>query len=137
MSDIYCVPPPPPKEFALYSNMMRCDFSTTAIDVLFSNDSSAAAEEFYSSLRSIHGIRRTSLIFPSVGRTRLSVMAPTDSFNRTYRFATNTLTDAAGYDFKYLPCSCMIVSLLYLLYTSDANRPGRIVYYTSFPLSSQ
>lgn len=103
----------------------------------FSNDSSAAAEEFYSSFWSIHRIQRTSHIFPSVGCSCLSAMAPTDSFNRTYRFATNTLTDAAGYDIKYLPSSCMIVSVMYLLNISDASQPGRIAYYTSFPLLSQ
>jgi hypothetical protein len=115
-------------EVRLFDKYDRCPF----LKLLF-----AAAEEFYSWLQSIHGIRRTSHIFPSVGRTCLSVVAPTDSFNRTYRFTTNTLTDATGYDIKYLPSSCMIVSVIYLLHTSDANQPGRIVYYTNFPLLSQ
>jgi hypothetical protein len=115
-------------EVRLFNNSDRCPFS---------NYSSATAEELYSSLWSIHGIRRTSHIFPSVGRTCLSVMAPTDSFNRTYRFATNMPTDAAGYDIKYLPSPCLIVSVIYLLYTPDGNQPGRIVYYTNFPLLSQ
>ena len=65
------------------------------------NHSSAAAEGFYSSLQSIHGIRRTSYNFPSVACIGLREVASANSFNRTYRFAANTHTDAAGYDIKY------------------------------------
>ena len=64
--------------------------------------SSAAAEGFYSSLQSIHGIRRTSYNFPSVACIGLREVASANSFNRTYRFAANTHIDAAGYDIKYL-----------------------------------
>ena len=115
-------------EVRLSDNCDRCRFS---------NYSSAVAKEFYAPLQSIRGIRRTSHIFPSVGRTCLSVVAPTDLFHRTYRFAGNMPTDATGYDIKYLPLSFMIVSVIYLLHTSDANRPGRIVYYTKTPPLSQ
>ena len=82
-------------EVRLFDNCDKCPFS---------NYSSAIAEEFYASFQSIHEIRRTSHFLPSVGCTCLSVVAPTDLFNRTYRFATagNTLTDATGYDIKYL-----------------------------------
>lgn len=66
------------------------------------NHSSPAAEGFYPSLQSIHGLRRTSYNFPSVGCTGLREVASANSSNRTYRFAANTHTDAAGYDIKYL-----------------------------------
>lgn len=137
MSDIYCVPSPPPKKFTLYSNLMRCDCSTTAIDVLFRITLPLQLKSCIRRSGAFTGFDEHPISFLPLGALCLSVMAPTDSFYRTYRFATNMPTDAAGYDIKYLPSPCLIVSVIYLLYTPDANQPGRIVYYTNLPLLSQ
>src|SRR5229473_1167205 len=79
-------------EVRLFDHCDRCPFSK----LLFC----WAAEEFYPSLRSVHGIPRTSRNVPSVRCTCLSEVSPADLFNRTYRFGTHMQTDAAGYDIK-------------------------------------